>query len=120
MRLWRQNQAISATSLQPKSTVNFEGIDEVRLKAKAKDGTIVPVSLIYKSGTKLDTLRPTLLRAYGAYGMTQSPTFDPASLAWLERGGVLGTCHVRGGGRIWRGVAQGRAKSSPNPTLGET
>lgn len=106
---------LSATSLQPKSTVNFEGIDEVRLKAKAKDGTIVPVSLIYKSGTKLDTLRPTLLRAYGAYGMTQSPTFDPASLAWLERGGVLGTCHVRGGGEFGEAWHKGGQKlAKPN------
>jgi prolyl oligopeptidase len=88
------------SGLLPKSTVNFDAIDEVRLMATAKDGTRVPVSLIYKKGTKLDTVRPTLLRAYGAYGITQAPTFSPASLAWLERGGVIGTCHVRGGGEF--------------------
>ncbi len=88
------------TKLQPKSSVNFDAIDEVRLMATAKDGTKIPVSLIYKKGTKLDTVRPTLLRAYGAYGITQAPTFSPASLAWLERGGVIGTCHVRGGGEF--------------------
>ncbi len=104
-----------ATSLQPKSAVNFDGIDEVRLKARAKDGTIVPVSLIYKSGTRLDTLRPTLLRAYGAYGLTQTPVFDPATLAWLERGGVLGTCHVRGGGEFGEAWHKGGQKlTKPN------
>lgn len=104
-----------ATQLQPKSSVDFDGIDEVRLKAKAKDGTIVPVSLIYKSGTKLDTLRPTLLRAYGAYGITQTPTFDPATLAWLERGGVLGICHVRGGGEFGEAWHKGGQKlKKPN------
>jgi prolyl oligopeptidase len=104
-----------ATNLQPKSSVDFDGIDEVRLKAKAKDGTTVPVSLIYKSGTKLDTLRPTLLRAYGAYGITQNPTFDPATLAWIERGGVLGTCHVRGGGEFGEAWHKGGQKlTKPN------
>ncbi|MBL8520117.1 MAG: S9 family peptidase [Betaproteobacteria bacterium] len=103
------------STLQPKSNVNFDGIDEVRLKARAKDGVIVPVSLIYKSGTKLDTLRPTLLRAYGAYGITQNPTFDPATLAWLERGGVLGTCHVRGGGEFGEAWHKGGQKlTKPN------
>jgi prolyl oligopeptidase len=104
-----------ATNLQPKSTVNFDGIDEVRLKARAKDGTVIPLSLIYKSGTKLDTLRPTLLRAYGAYGIVQSPVFDPMTLAWLERGGVLGTCHVRGGGEFgdaWH--KSGQKSTKPN------
>jgi prolyl oligopeptidase len=104
-----------ATNLQPRSPVSFDGIDEVRLKATAKDGTIVPISLIYKSGTKLDTLRPTLLRAYGAYGITQSPFFDPMALAWLEKGGVLGTCHVRGGGEFGEAWHKGGQKlNKPN------
>jgi prolyl oligopeptidase len=88
------------TRLLPKSPVNFDAIDEVRLMATAKDGTKIPVSLIYRKGTQLDTVRPTLLRAYGAYGITQAPAFNAATLAWLERGGVIGTCHVRGGGEF--------------------
>jgi prolyl oligopeptidase len=86
--------------LLPKSAVDFSAIDEVRLMVTAKDGVKVPVSLIYKKGTRLDGNNPTILRAYGAYGITLSPTFNPASLAWLERGGIIGTCHVRGGGEF--------------------
>ena len=41
---------------------------------------------------------PALVSAYGAYGIVQAPSFNPTSLAWLERGGVIATCHVRGGG----------------------
>ena len=86
--------------LHPKSAVDFSAIDEVRLMVTAKDGVQVPISLIYKKGTRLDGNNPTLLRAYGAYGITLSPSFSPASMAWLERGGILGTCHVRGGGEF--------------------
>ena len=87
-------------TLHPKSAVDFSSIDEVRLMVTAKDGVKVPVTLIYKKGTRLNGDNPTLLRAYGAYGITQSPTFNPSTMAWLERGGILGTCHVRGGGEF--------------------
>ena len=91
---------VAPLSLHPKSAVDFSAIDEVRLMVTAKDGVQVPISLIYKKDTRLNGNNPTLLRAYGAYGITLSPTFSPASLAWLERGGILGTCHVRGGGEF--------------------
>ena len=88
------------TNLQPKSNVDFDAIDEVRLMATAKDGTKIPVSLMYKKGTTLNAGNPTLLRGYGAYGITRAATFSPATLAWLELGGIIGTCHVRGGGEF--------------------
>ena len=87
-------------SLHPKPTVDFSAIDEVRLMVTARDGVKVPVTLIYKKGTRLNSNNPTLLRAYGAYGITFSPTFSPSTMAWLERGGILATCHVRGGGEF--------------------
>ncbi len=101
------------TPLQPKTSVDFDAIDEVRLMATAKDGTKIPVSLMYKKGTTLNADNPTLLRAYGAYGITLAPTFSPATLAWLERGGIVGTCHVRGGGEFgeaWHQAGQKLAK----------
>ena len=91
---------VIALPLHPKPSIDFSPIDEVRLMATAKDGVKVPVSLIYKKGTTLNANNPTLLRAYGAYGITQSPTFNPTTMAWLERGGILATCHVRGGGEF--------------------
>ena len=101
--------------LQPKSAVDFSAIDEVRLMVTAKDGVKVPVSLIYKKGTRLTGNNPTLLRAYGAYGITLSPGFNPSTLAWLERGGILGTCHVRGGGEFGDPWHQGGQKlTKPN------
>lgn len=89
---------IIETTLHPKSPVNYEDITEVRLYATAKDGTKIPVSLMYKKGLTLNGINPTLLRAYGAYGISMEPSFSPTAMAWLERGGIIGTCHVRGGG----------------------
>jgi prolyl oligopeptidase len=86
------------TSLQPPSPVDYSDITEVRLYATAKDGAKIPVSLMYKKGLTLNGINPTLLRAYGAYGISMEPSFSPTALAWLERGGIIGTCHVRGGG----------------------
>lgn len=106
---------ISDTGLQPKPAVDFSAIDEVRLMVTAKDGVKVPISLIYKKGTTLNANNPTLLRAYGAYGFTQVPSFSPASMAWLERGGIIGTCHVRGGGEYGEEWHRGGQKlTKPN------
>jgi prolyl oligopeptidase len=91
---------LSETSLHPKSSVDFSQIEEVRLTVTTKDGAKVPISLMYRRGTTLNADNPTLMRAYGAYGITQAPFFSPASMAWLERGGILATCHVRGGGEF--------------------
>lgn len=108
---------ISDTGLQPKpaASVDFSTIDEVRLTLTAKDGVKVPISLMYKKGTTLNANNPTLLRAYGAYGITQAPGFSPSTLAWLERGGIIGTCHVRGGGEFGEEWHRGGQKlTKPN------
>jgi prolyl oligopeptidase len=89
---------LNETNLQPKSSVDFSQIDEIRVAVTARDGAQIPLSLMYKRGMAKNGDNPTLVRAYGAYGITLSPTFSPVNLAWLERGGVLATCHVRGGG----------------------
>ncbi len=91
---------ITDTRLLSKSKVDFEGMTEVHFTVTAKDGAKIPLSLIYKKGMTLNAYNPALIRAYGAYGITQSPSFSPTSMAWLERGGILATCHVRGGGEL--------------------
>ena len=75
-----------------------EDIESEEVKVQAKDGTLVPLSIIHQRGLKLDGSHPVLLNGYGAYGSSLDPYFDPANLAWLEQGGVLAFAHVRGGG----------------------
>ncbi len=91
---------VADIGLHPKPAADFSNIVELRLNAVAKDGVKIPVSLMYRKGTELNQFNPTLIRAYGAYGIVQAPTFNPSTLAWLERGGILATCHVRGGGEF--------------------
>jgi prolyl oligopeptidase len=89
---------IVATRLQPPSPADFSAMDEVRLYAPSHDGARIPVTLIYRKSTTLTTQNPTLLVGYGSYGLSMRPTYDPARLAWLERGGIYAIAHVRGGG----------------------
>ncbi len=71
-----------------------------RIAAKAPDGTVVPISLVYRKGTKKDGSNPLLLYAYGSYGISQSATFSPARLSLLDRGVVYALAHIRGGGEM--------------------
>jgi len=64
----------------------------------SKDGTRVPMFLVYKTGLKLDGKNPTILYGYGGFDITLNPTFSASRLAWLEQGGVFAMANLRGGG----------------------
>ncbi len=106
---------VSDTHLQPPQAADFTAMDEVRLYAPAHDGTKIPVTLVYRKSTTLTGGNPTLLTAYGSYGVTFSPAYDAARLAWLERGGIFAVAHVRGGGEYgepWHEAGRGAAKAN--------
>jgi len=72
--------------------------------ATAKDNTQIPISIVYKKGLKFDSSNPTLLYAYGSYGLTVDAYFISDILTLLNRGFVYAIAHVRGGeemGRNW-------------------
>src|ERR1019366_10665908 len=75
-----------------------------RLMATTRDGTKVPVSLVYRKPFVRDGKRPLLLYAYGSYGSTTEPTFSSNRFSLVDRGFVYAIAHVRGGqemGRAW-------------------
>ncbi len=75
-----------------------------RLYATARDGTKVPVSLVYRKPFTRDGSRPLLLYAYGSYGATTEPTFSSTRFSLIDRGFTYAIAHVRGGqemGRRW-------------------
>jgi len=75
-----------------------------RLFATARDGVQVPISIVYKKGTKLDGTAPLLQYAYGSYGASMDPTFSSNRLSLLDRGFIYALTHIRGGeemGRQW-------------------
>ncbi|MBM4160627.1 MAG: S9 family peptidase [Ignavibacteria bacterium] len=76
-----------------------------RLYARAADGVMVPVSIVYTKGMRRDGSNPLLLYGYGSYGSSQSATFSVARLSLLDRGVIFALAHIRGGGDLgeeWR------------------
>ena len=70
----------------------------------ARDGAQVPVSLLHRRDTPLDGSAPLYQYAYGAYGLSQDPSFRSSVLSLADRGFVYAIAHVRGGqelGRAW-------------------
>jgi oligopeptidase B len=75
-----------------------------RVFATAKDGTKIPVSIVYKKGFQKDGNGPLLLYAYGSYGISMDPYFSSVRLSLLNRGFAYAIAHIRGGqelGRYW-------------------
>ena len=105
------------TKLQPPPRADFSEMDEVRLYAPAADGTKIPVTLMYRKTTQLNGDNPTILVGYGSYGLSQRPAFDPARLAWLERGGVYAIAHIRGGGEYGDAWHQAGRKATKINTI---
>jgi oligopeptidase B len=74
------------------------------LFARARDGTPIPVSLVYRKGFLRDGTAPLVQYAYGSYGLSTEPSFSSARLSLIDRGVVYAIAHVRGGqemGRAW-------------------
>ncbi|MFT3709841.1 MAG: S9 family peptidase [Archangium sp.] len=74
--------------------------ETTRLEATARDGTLVPISLVAKKGTPRDGTAPLWLLGYGAYGLSSDAEFDPSLIPLLERGVVYAIAHIRGGGDL--------------------
>ncbi len=68
-----------------------------RVMAPSHDGTLVPVSLLYRKDTPLDGSAPCLLYGYGSYGMTIPASFNTNCLSLVDRGFVYAIAHIRGG-----------------------
>ncbi|MBN8849267.1 MULTISPECIES: S9 family peptidase [unclassified Sphingomonas] len=75
-----------------------------RLKIAARDGTLVPVSIVYPADFPKDGSRPLYLYGYGAYGHAIPPGFSTGRLSLLDRGFAYAIAHIRGGddlGQQW-------------------
>ncbi|WP_218110124.1 S9 family peptidase [Oligoflexus tunisiensis] len=75
-----------------------------RVMVKVRDGTLVPMSLVYKKGLQKSGKNPVLIYGYGSYGISMEPTFRASRASLLDRGFVFAIAHIRGGsemGRAW-------------------
>ncbi len=75
-----------------------------RVWAPGRDGTRIPVSLVWNKKINPKENNPLLLYGYGAYGITVDDNFSKNRLSLLDRGFIFAIAHVRGGeylGRKW-------------------
>ena len=75
-----------------------------RLNLRVRDGTFVPVSLVYRKDKFLKGDNSLFVYGYGSYGHTIDASFSSSRLSLLDRGFVFAIAHVRGGqelGRSW-------------------
>jgi prolyl oligopeptidase len=107
---------IADTGITPKPAIDVSAYETQRLFAKAKDGTRIPYTLIYRKGLKLDGRSPAWISAYGSYGAAAyTPAFAGRSLALVDAGAIVGYANVRGGGeygREWHRA--GQLENKPN------
>ncbi len=68
-----------------------------RLQAPGRDGSKIPISLVYHKDTPINGSAPLYLYGYGAYGHAIPPSFSPSRISLLERGFIYAIAHIRGG-----------------------
>ncbi|HEX5409409.1 MAG TPA: prolyl oligopeptidase family serine peptidase [Gemmatimonadaceae bacterium] len=91
----------AVTDLQPAGPYDRpDDLEAEEVRVKSWDGTLVPLSIVHRKGLELDGNNPATVVGYGAYGLSSSPHYEPWRRIWYERGGLLATCHVRGGGEL--------------------
>ncbi|WP_445192249.1 prolyl oligopeptidase family serine peptidase [Sphingomonas sp. Tas61C01] len=70
----------------------------VQETATSRDGTRVPLTIVYSGARKGPG--PTVIEAYGSYGVSGQPYYSPGWDIWNQRGGTYAYCHIRGGGEL--------------------
>ncbi|HEY9637447.1 MAG TPA: prolyl oligopeptidase family serine peptidase [Coleofasciculaceae cyanobacterium] len=94
-----KTERFAETGLQPKG--KYDAPDDLiteEVEVRSHDGTMVPLSIIYKQGIKLNGSNPCWLTGYGAYGYSFYRPYQHQDYAWYEKGGIMAFAHVRGGG----------------------
>lgn len=104
------------TGLQPAGPFDApDNVTATEVMVRSHDGAMVPMSIIHRTGTRLDGANPTILYGYASYGMTEEPFFSPSRLAWMEAGGVFAVANPRGSGvfgKDWH--LAGKEATKPN------
>ncbi len=83
---------------QPKLSFDPADYDVRQVFYPSKDGTQIPMFIVHKKGLDLSRGAPTLLYGYGGFNISQTPSFRPAWMAWIQSGGVYAMANIRGGG----------------------
>ena len=108
-------KGVSTVFKQPRVEFSPADFETVQVFYPSKDGTKIPLFLTYRKGLKRDARNPTYLYGYGGFNVPMTPAFSPATIAWMEMGGIFAQASLRGGseyGRAWYDA--GRLKNKQN------
>ncbi len=89
---------VSTVYRQPEVDFNPADYQTEQVFFRSKDGTRVPMFISHRKGLARNGLAPTYLYGYGGFNISLTPSFSPANLAWMERGGIFAVPNLRGGG----------------------
>ncbi len=101
--LWQLDAGTGSLSVVKTSPTRFDASNDVveQHEATSKDGTRVPYFIVHPKTMKLDGNNPTILYAYGGFGVSVTPSYSGIlGKLWLERGGVYVLANIRGGGEF--------------------
>ncbi|MDA7625240.1 prolyl oligopeptidase family serine peptidase [bacterium] len=82
----------------PETQFNRDHYESRQIFATSRDGTKIPMFIVSKKNLKLNGKNPTLLYAYGGFNISLRPSYSPATIAWLDLGGIYVMANLRGGG----------------------
>lgn len=83
--------------LRPEVKFNPDDFTTEQIFFTSKDGTRVPMFVSYRKGLKLNGKNPCYLYGYGGFQINLTPSFNPASIMFMEQGGVYVFVTLRGG-----------------------
>jgi prolyl oligopeptidase len=83
---------------KPGVTFNPEDYNTEQVFYTSRDGSKIPMYIVYKKGISLNGRNPTYLYGYGGFDVSEMPNFSPLRMVWLENGGIYAQPNIRGGG----------------------
>jgi len=88
------------STLYRQPDVDFEPADYTidQIFYNSKDGTRVPMFIVYKNGLQMNGNNPTILYGYGGFNISLTSHFSSTNIVWLESGGIYAQPNLRGGG----------------------
>lgn len=112
--IYRYDVAAGAMTIwaQPKVAADLHSIVVEQHFFASKDGTRVPMVVMRRADV---ATAPTILYGYGGFGISLSPFYSPAHVAWVEQGGIVAIANIRGGGeygRAWHDAGRLRNKQN--------
>lgn len=119
LKSWRYDPALRtlrSLGQDEASPADYSMIEATETELVSQDGTHVPLTILHRKDATLDGTHRAILSAYGSYGISILPSFNPVRLEWVKHGNVFAYAHVRGGGE--KGEAWHLAGKGPNKHKG--